>query len=59
MLARSLAQRSPARPAGRHDGVHCATMPIAVIRLLLRHPLTDIGLEKFVSDAKTTPEKAK
>jgi transaldolase len=40
-------------------GAHCATMPIGVIRLLLRHPLTDAGLEKFLSDAKKSAEKAK
>lgn len=33
-------------------GADCATMPIAVIRQLLKHPLTDVGLEKFLSDAK-------
>jgi transaldolase len=33
-------------------GVQCATMPIAVIRQLPRHPLTDIGLAKFLADAR-------
>ncbi|HUV31056.1 MAG TPA: fructose-6-phosphate aldolase [Acidobacteriota bacterium] len=31
-------------------GAHVITMPLAVIRNLIRHPLTDIGLEKFLSD---------
>ncbi len=31
-------------------GVHVATMPLSVIKKLLRHPLTDIGLEKFLGD---------
>jgi transaldolase len=33
-------------------GAQCATMPIAVIRQLPRHPLTDIGLAKFLADAR-------
>ncbi|MFQ5568126.1 MAG: fructose-6-phosphate aldolase [Rhodothermales bacterium] len=31
-------------------GAHVATMPFKVIKNLLRHPLTDIGLEKFLAD---------
>ncbi len=35
-------------------GAHVATMPPAVLRQLLRHPLTDKGLEGFLADwAKT------
>jgi transaldolase len=35
-------------------GAHVATLPPAVIRQLLRHPLTDKGLEAFLADwAKT------
>jgi transaldolase len=33
-------------------GAHVATLPHKVIRQLLNHPLTDIGLEKFLADAK-------
>lgn len=33
-------------------GAHVATLPHKVIRQLLSHPLTDIGLEKFLADAK-------
>ncbi len=40
-------------------GAHVATIPMSVIRQLARHPLTDIGLEKFLSDAKKAAEKAK
>lgn len=39
-------------------GVDCATLPIAVIRQLLKHPLTDAGLQKFLGDAKKAAEKA-
>jgi transaldolase len=31
-------------------GADVATLPIAVVRQLLKHPLTDIGLEKFLAD---------
>ncbi|HED53005.1 MAG TPA: fructose-6-phosphate aldolase [Phycisphaerales bacterium] len=31
-------------------GVDVATVPMNVIRQLLKHPLTDIGLEKFLAD---------
>ncbi|MBX3710318.1 MAG: fructose-6-phosphate aldolase, partial [Gammaproteobacteria bacterium] len=29
-----------------------ATCPLSAITDLLKHPLTDIGLEKFLADAK-------
>jgi len=31
-------------------GAHIATVPTAVVRKLVKHPLTDIGLEKFLAD---------
>lgn len=31
-------------------GAHVATMPFAVLEQLVRHPLTDIGLKKFIED---------
>jgi len=37
-------------------GAHVATIPHQVIHQLLRHPLTDRGLEKFLADAKKTPK---
>jgi transaldolase len=40
-------------------GAHCATMPLGVIKQLYKHPLTDIGLEKFLADNKKAAEKAK
>jgi transaldolase len=33
-------------------GAHIATMPFSVITQLVKHPLTDIGLEKFLADWK-------
>ena len=31
-------------------GAHVATMPLSVIKQLLKHPLTDIGLARFMED---------
>jgi transaldolase len=31
-------------------------MPPAVLRQLLRHPLTDAGLERFLADWKKVPK---
>jgi transaldolase len=36
-------------------GAHIATMPFAVLEQLVRHPLTDAGIEKFLADARTIP----
>lgn len=33
-------------------GAHVATMPYKVLTQLLKHPLTDIGLERFIADWK-------
>ncbi|HID39311.1 MAG TPA: fructose-6-phosphate aldolase [Calditrichaeota bacterium] len=33
-------------------GAHIATIPFKVIEQLLKHPLTDIGIEKFLDDWK-------
>jgi len=34
-------------------GADIATIPLKVIRQLIKHPLTDIGLENFLADWKT------
>ncbi|MGH7271264.1 MAG: fructose-6-phosphate aldolase [Polyangiaceae bacterium] len=31
-------------------GAHCATMPLRVLEQMIRHPLTDAGLAKFLAD---------
>ncbi len=36
-------------------GSHVATVPFKVIKQLLKHPLTDIGLARFLEDAKKIP----
>lgn len=33
-------------------GAHVGTMPFSVMKMLVKHPLTDIGLEKFLADHK-------
>jgi transaldolase len=38
-------------------GADICTMPYKVIELLVKHPLTDIGLEKFLSDWKKNTVK--
>ena len=37
-------------------GAHIATIPFAVLEQLYRHPLTDVGMEKFLADAKKIPK---
>ncbi len=39
-------------------GAHVGTMPPAVLRQMLKHPLTDAGLERFLSDWKKVPKLA-
>ncbi len=36
-------------------GADCATIPYDVLMNLLKHPLTDIGVERFLSDWKKVP----
>jgi len=38
-------------------GADIATIPYSVIAQLARHPLTDIGLEKFLKDWEKVPQK--
>jgi transaldolase len=38
-------------------GAHVATMPFTVLEALLKHPLTDIGLKKFLDDWAKLGEK--
>lgn len=33
-------------------GAHIATIPYAVLQGMLRHPLTDVGIERFLADAQ-------
>ena len=38
-------------------GAHIATIPFSVIDQMVKHPLTDIGIEKFLSDWKKLDKK--
>jgi transaldolase len=33
-------------------GAHIATLPYAVLQAMLKHPLTDVGIERFLADAR-------
>jgi transaldolase len=37
-------------------GAHVATCPLSVLHQLLRHPLTDIGLQRFLADWEKVPK---
>src|SRR6201985_2494641 len=37
------------------SGAHVATVPLKIITMLLKHPLTDAGLAQFLADAKKIP----
>lgn len=38
-------------------GAHIATIPYSVISQLIRHPLTDIGIERFLKDWEKVPRR--
>jgi transaldolase len=40
-------------------GAHVATLPYSVITQLAQHPLTDIGIKKFLADWEKVPKSAK
>jgi len=40
-------------------GADIATIPFAVLEQLTKHPLTDIGIERFLADWKKIPKKNK
>ena len=37
-------------------GAHVCTIPLSVVRQLTKHPLTDIGIEKFLADWEKVPK---
>ena len=37
-------------------GADIATIPFKVIEQLIKHPLTDIGIQRFLEDYKKTPK---
>jgi transaldolase len=36
-------------------GAHVCTIPFSVMQQLIKHPLTDVGLKKFIEDGKKIP----
>src|SRR3990170_8004880 len=34
-------------------GAHIATVPYTVLQAMLKHPLTDVGIERFLADSRT------
>jgi transaldolase len=38
-------------------GAHVATLPFGVIKQVVRHPLTDLGLESFLADWHKSKQK--
>ncbi len=46
-------------PAVALAGAHIATLPFKVLEQMFKHPLTDIGIEKFISDWKKAEQSLK
>jgi transaldolase len=40
-------------------GADVATMPFGVLEGLLKHPLTDIGIQRFLKDWESLPQPAR
>ncbi len=40
------------------EGADCSTLPPSVLDQMIKHPLTDIGLEKFLADHRASQEPA-
>jgi len=38
-------------------GAHIATVPWKLLQQMVKHPLTDIGIEKFLADWEKVPKK--
>jgi transaldolase len=38
-------------------GAQVATIPFKILQAMLKHPLTDVGLEKFLKDWESVPKK--
>ncbi len=55
VLAASLRHPTHVLEAARL-GAHVATMPIKVIQQLFKHPMTDLGLARFMADWQKVPE---
>jgi transaldolase len=38
--------------AAARAGAHIATIPYALLKAMIKHPLTDVGIERFLADAR-------
>ena len=38
-------------------GADVATIPLKIIHQLIKHPLTDVGLQRFIADAAKIPRE--
>jgi transaldolase len=38
-------------------GAHVSTIPFSVLKQMITHPLTDIGIKKFFEDYQKIPKK--
>jgi transaldolase len=45
--------------AAAKAGAHIATMPYTVLMGMLRHPLTDVGIERFLADGQKAAKAAR
>ncbi|MDI6785262.1 MAG: transaldolase family protein [bacterium] len=39
-------------------GSHIATIPYRVLKQMIKHPLTDIGITRFLTDYEKIPKKS-
>ncbi len=58
VLAASLRHARHVTEAAR-VGAHIATMPYAVFMAMFKHPLTDVGMQRFLEDAQRAQRLAK
>ena len=56
IIAASIRGPQDVTDAAKH-GAHIATVPYKVIMQMLKHPLTDIGIQKFMDDWNKTYQK--
>ena len=43
--------------AAAKAGAHIASVPYKVLMQMIQHPLTDVGIERFLSDWRSVQEK--
>lgn len=42
--------------AAARAGSHIATLPYAVLKAMIEHPMTDVGIDRFLADARRYTE---